>query len=135
MNYFVVRFLRLIILSTILLPIKSPVASAVESLFWSSLKCVCSRLQKQKTKIHSLLQIFDFWIELNSASFFIYYTLITKVVFILSSICRGLEFWSVNHTSIIENSELKVFKYIEYLCEISNIRANSLLGTNVYKTP
>ena len=31
-------------------------------------------------------------------------------MFISFSISRGLEFWSVNHTSIYENSELKVFK-------------------------
>ena len=28
----------------------------------------------------------------------------SKVMFILSSICRGLEFWSVHHTSIYKNS-------------------------------
>ena len=33
-------------------------------------------------------------------------------MFILSSISSGLEFWSVNHTSIYENSELRVFKNI-----------------------
>ena len=36
-------------------------------------------------------------------------------MFILSSISSGLEFWSVNHTSIYENSELKVFKNIKFL--------------------
>ena len=45
-------------------------------------------------------------------------------MFILSSIASGLEFWSVNHTSICENSELKVLQ--KFLGEI--------LGTNVYKT-
>ena len=34
-------------------------------------------------------------------------------MFILSSIYRGLEFWSVSHTSIYENSELKVFENLE----------------------
>ena len=34
-------------------------------------------------------------------------------MFILSSISSGLEFWSVNHTSIYENSELKVFNNIK----------------------
>ena len=33
-------------------------------------------------------------------------------MFILSSVSSGLEFWSVNHISIDENSELKVFKNI-----------------------
>ena len=53
---------------------------------------------------------------------------------ILSSISRGLEFWSVNHTSIYEKSELKAFKNIKLLGEISNNWRNDLLGTNVYKT-
>ena len=53
---------------------------------------------------------------------------------ILSSISRVSEFWSVNHTSINENSELKVFKEIKFLVEISNNWPNDLLGTNVHKT-
>ena len=36
-------------------------------------------------------------------------------MFILSSISSGLEFWSVNHASIYENSELKVFNNIKFL--------------------
>ena len=36
-------------------------------------------------------------------------------MFILFSISRGLEFWSVNQTSIYENSELKVVKNINLL--------------------
>ena len=55
-------------------------------------------------------------------------------MFILFSISRDLEFWSVNHTSIYENSEFKVFKNIKLLGEISNSRPNDLLGTYVYKT-
>ena len=55
-------------------------------------------------------------------------------MFILSSISSGLEFWSVNHTSIYENSELNVFKNIKVLGEISSNRPNKLLGINVYKT-
>ena len=39
---------------------------------------------------------------------------------ILSSTSRGLEFWSVNHTSIYENSELNVFKNIKVLGDISS---------------
>ena len=31
-------------------------------------------------------------------------------MFILFSISSGVEFWSANHNSIDENSELKVFK-------------------------
>ena len=55
-------------------------------------------------------------------------------MFILFSISRDLEFWSVNHTSIYENSEFKIFKNIKLLGEISNSRPNDLLGTYVYKT-
>ena len=45
---------------------------------------------------------------------------------ILSS--TTLEFWSVNHTSIEENSELNVFKNITFLGEISNKWANDLIA-------
>ena len=55
-------------------------------------------------------------------------------MFILSSISSGLEFWSVNHTSIYENSESKAFKNIKFLDEMSNNWPNDLFGTNVYKT-
>ena len=56
-------------------------------------------------------------------------------MFILSSISRGLKYWSVNHTSIYENSESKVFKNMKCLSETSNNWPKHLLGTNVYKTP
>ena len=36
-------------------------------------------------------------------------------MFTLFSISRGLEFWSINHTSIYENSESNVFKSIIFL--------------------
>ena len=39
-------------------------------------------------------------------------------MFILSSISSYLEFWSVNHTSIYENSELNVFRNMKFLEEI-----------------
>ena len=56
-------------------------------------------------------------------------------MFILSSVTRGLEFWSVNHTSIFGNSELNVFKNIvKPLGKLSNNWPNDLLETNVYKT-
>ena len=55
-------------------------------------------------------------------------------MFIFSSFSWALEFWSVNHTSIYESSELKVFQYIRFLGEISNNWPNDLLGTNVCKT-
>ena len=52
---------------------------------------------------------------------------------ILSYISSGLEFWSMNHTSIYENSELKKFKNIKFLGGIS-VWPNDLLGTIVWKT-
>ena len=52
----------------------------------------------------------------------------------LSSIYGRLEFWSVNHTSINENSESNVFKNIKLSGEISNNWPKDLLGTDVYKT-
>ena len=54
-------------------------------------------------------------------------------MFVLSPIPRSLEFWSVNYTSMYENSELKDFKNIIFLATISNNWQNRLLGTNVYK--
>ena len=41
-------------------------------------------------------------------------------MFILSSISSSLEFWSLKHTLMYENSELKVFKNIKVLGEMSN---------------
>ena len=55
----------------------------------------------------------------------------TKVMFILSSFSRGVEFWSVNHTSIYENSESNVFKNIKYFGKIFSNWPNDLLGANV----
>ena len=56
------------------------------------------------------------------------------MIFILSSISSGLEFLSVNHTSICENSESNVCKNIKYSGEIFNNWPSDLLETNVYKT-
>ena len=53
------------------------------------------------------------------------------MIFILSSMSSGLEFWSVNHTSIYENSELNVIKKIKFLGETSINWPNDLLGINV----
>ena len=55
-------------------------------------------------------------------------------MFNLSSISRGLEFWSVNQSSIYENSESTVFKNTKILGKISNNWPNDLLERNVYKT-
>ena len=56
------------------------------------------------------------------------------MLFILFSISVGLEFWSINHTSIYENSESKVIENMPFSGEISNKWPNDLLGTNLYKT-
>ena len=53
---------------------------------------------------------------------------------ILSSISSKLEFWPVNHTSIYETFEWRVFKSIKYFGEISNNLPIDLFGTNLYKT-
>ena len=52
-------------------------------------------------------------------------------MFILFSISSGLEIWSINHTSIYENSESKDFKNVKFLDEISNNWLNDLLETKV----
>ena len=51
-------------------------------------------------------------------------------MFILSSVVSGLEFWSLNHTSLHENSELKVFLKDIFLGNWSN----DLQGKTIYKT-
>ena len=53
---------------------------------------------------------------------------------LLHSVSSDLEYWSVNHTSIYENSELKIFKNITFGGEILNNWPNDSLGTNWYKT-
>ena len=55
-------------------------------------------------------------------------------MFILSSVSIRLEIRSVSYTSINENSELKVFKNMKFVGEISNNWLNDLFGTNVYAT-
>ena len=55
-------------------------------------------------------------------------------MFTLSSISSGLEFWSVNHTSMYQKSESKASKNIKFLGEISNNWPYALFGKNVYKT-
>ena len=55
-------------------------------------------------------------------------------MFLLPFISSGLEFWSVNQTSIYENSESKMFRNIRFLDEISNNWPNDLLETILCKT-
>ena len=47
---------------------------------------------------------------------------------VLSFVCSGLEFGSVNHTSIYENSESN------FSGEIPNNWPNDLLGTSIHKS-
>ena len=54
-------------------------------------------------------------------------------MFLLSSISSGLEFWSINHTSIYENSNFNNFENIKVLGETSSNWPNNLLGINAYK--
>ena len=57
-------------------------------------------------------------------------------MFILSFVSRGLGCRLVNlvkHTSIYENSGLKVFEKIIFWGKISNNWPKNLLGANVYK--
>ena len=56
------------------------------------------------------------------------------MIFDLSSISNDLEFLSVNHTSICENSESNIFKSTNFSDEIFNNWLNDLLRTNAYKT-
>ena len=66
---------------------------------------------------------------------FLYFKLetITKVM-LRSSISSGLDFCSLNHTSIYENSKSNVLKNIKVLGEISSNRPNNLLGTNTCRS-
>ena len=50
------------------------------------------------------------------------------------SLSLEFEFWSVNHTSIYEYSEKKVFKNKKNVSEISINWPNDLFGMSVYKT-
>ena len=61
------------------------------------------------------------------------YYLITKIKFALSSVSNGWLFWSVNHTSMVWNSELNVFKGIKLVGVIFIELPNGLFGRNAYK--
>ena len=50
---------------------------------------------------------------------------------ILSSVSMGLGFWSVNHNSKCENSELKVFKNIKFVGGISLSWPGDLFGKSL----
>ena len=53
-------------------------------------------------------------------------------MFILYSIWSGLKPWSVDQTSIYENSGFKVFENNNFLGEILNNWPNGLLETNLF---
>ena len=55
------------------------------------------------------------------------------MVFILCCISRGLEFLSINHTSVYKNFESKVFKNKKFVGEISSNWPNDFLEIDVYK--
>ena len=116
----------------ILLPVKSPVASAFcwivlfEAVLSASVAdCLASwrslglylllKFCYFCSKFHSLLQISNLLVQLNRESL-LYFKLylMTKVLLISSSTSIILEFWSVNHALIYKNSELKVFKNINF---------------------
>ena len=103
-----------------------------EQYIWSSLTWICSRLVSmiKKTLAAFVTYVFTYtfadifthiFSKRQKSLFFHKYTIssfnwkmdhflnvtnqwITKVRFILSTICSSLELWSVNHTSIYENS-------------------------------
>ena len=56
------------------------------------------------------------------------------MICVLSSVSTGSEFWSVNNTSMYENSESKIFKNRKFSGEISNNWPKYFLGTNLCKT-
>ena len=94
---FCVNFLEtFVVLSAILLPIKSPVASAVFSIPLFDVVLSAS--------------VVNLWLEFNTAFLLWLYYLMTKIKFILSPFSTGLLFWSVNHTLMHENSDLDAFK-------------------------
>ena len=94
---FCVNFLEtFVVLSAILLPIKSPIASAVFSIPLFDVVLSAS--------------VVNLWLEFNTAFLLWLYYLMTKIKFILSPFSTGLLFWSVNHTLMHENSDLDAFK-------------------------
>ena len=54
-------------------------------------------------------------------------------MFPLYSTYRRLGVWSLNHTSIHQNSAFKLFKNIKFLDEISDNWSNNLLRRNGYE--
>ena len=133
-----------------------------EFFFWTSFKCICYRLFSMIMKfvtiftakillifLPMLIPIFVAKIQKSIAfykylisrlnwisCYFIYFTLslITIMMFILSSPYKSLEFWSVNHISMYENSELNVFLKMKFLGEMYSNSPNDLLGTKVCNT-
>lgn len=59
--------------------------------------------------------------------------LITKLTFIIPSISIGWKPWSVNHTSMNDNSKLIVLKKINFGGEILSRYANDLSEINAHE--
>ena len=110
-------------------------------LFWSSFKCICGRLFNMIKKVFIIF----------TASVFAYFFI--KIFFVKDkshnlkySISKFnlithhflyflyLNIWVVNNTSMYENSELNVFRYIKFLGEISNNWLKTLFGGSLHKT-
>ena len=119
-------FETFITLSATFLPIKLPVASTGFSI---ALFVAVSSGSVADSLAWSISFLFKFWykfsvyhsrlpkcIYIRFLACFTFW-LITRVMFFLSSVYSGLKFWSVNLTSISENSELNVFKnfWMKYL--------------------
>ena len=83
--------------------------------------------------------LFTYILSVDSIEYLIFiqwiFYLITIVKFILFSISNVWLFWSGNHTSMSWNSELNVFKKMQFAGEISNKLPNGLFGNkpNKYK--
>ena len=93
--------------------LKASIATLVvnQHIFWYEKKvsgCVCC------LSLYLYLPIYlPVFLAIDKNHFlYVLVSLMAKVTFTLSPFSKGLQFWSINHTSIYENSELKVFENI-----------------------
>ena len=125
-------FEAFVILLAILFPIKSTFFSEV---FWIALFEAVSMIKMFLTVFTAYVFTYNFTNIFSHFSIFTnikplgsteyrgaFYMLYFKVMLISSSLSNGLEFWSINHTSIYENSESKVFKNIKCFHTIFNTK-------------
>ena len=84
----------------------------------------------------SLLALYKLFWECNSSEDFETLVILFAILLtiILPSLSNGWLFWSVNHTSMYEDSEINVFKKEKLVGSISNKLPNGLFGTSMYKT-